>query len=75
MCLHEANLGCFRTEYVLAFLPRSWLPFNTTLGEACHMTTAGDLPPGFLLGDMEDLVGYVEECAPESAMGGGDSQL
>lgn len=39
------------------------------------MTTAGDLPPGFLLGDMEDLVGYAEECAPESAMGGGDSQL
>lgn len=28
---------------------RSWLPFNTTSGEVCQMTSAGELPEAFLL--------------------------
>jgi hypothetical protein len=41
------------------------------------MTTTSELPPGFLLGEVQDLVGYEEECTPESlpAMGGVDLQL
>lgn len=27
----------------------SWIPTNTTSGEMCQMTNAGDLPEGFLL--------------------------
>ena len=29
--------------------PRSWLPTNSSSGELCQMTNAGDLPESFLL--------------------------
>jgi hypothetical protein len=31
----------------------SWIPTNTTAGELCQMTNAGDLPEGFLLVSMD----------------------
>lgn len=43
----------------------SWLPRNETEG-LCSMTNSADLPEAFLLGDFQDLVGYEEDCTPES---------
>ncbi|EFN53029.1 hypothetical protein CHLNCDRAFT_137245 [Chlorella variabilis] len=46
----------------------SWIPSNSTAGEVCQMTNAGDLPESFLLGNFDDLVGYEEDCSPESLL-------
>ncbi|KAI3424696.1 hypothetical protein D9Q98_008086 [Chlorella vulgaris] len=43
----------------------SWIPSNATAGELCAMTNTGDLPESFLLGNLEDLVGYEEDCSPQ----------
>ncbi|EFN53617.1 hypothetical protein CHLNCDRAFT_136287 [Chlorella variabilis] len=52
----------------------SWLPTNSSSGELCQMTSAGELPEAFLLGDFQDLVGYEEDCTPETLpeVGGGE---
>ncbi|KAI3430528.1 hypothetical protein D9Q98_005121 [Chlorella vulgaris] len=41
----------------------SWVPRNST-SEACHMNTAADLPTDLLLGDVQDIAGFEEECVP-----------
>ncbi|KAI3424691.1 hypothetical protein D9Q98_008081 [Chlorella vulgaris] len=46
----------------------SWIPSNATAGELCAMTNAGDLPESFLLGNLEDLVGYEEDCTPNTLL-------
>ena len=61
-------LAAYSADFLTEGWSLSWVPANTTAGE-CAMTTAAELPPGLLVGDIDEggaLVGYEEDCVPES---------